>query len=316
MSLHRYTILLCLFGLSSSLTNAQTKNFSYNNMDSWVRRDIKESRIIGGETKTIWEVGAPAHITKAEAWDQGDSPWETTSIYAHIMGIDKVSSTVFPEKRGDGYCARLETRLEEVSALGLIHITALSTGTLFTGRLIEPIQGIDNPMEKMSQGIPFTKRLKAIKFDYKAKTGGKRIKASAMSKADVEGANAAEVCVFLEKRWEDQEGNIKAKRIATAYLRITKSTPEWVDGFVLPLNYGDITRQPFYRKYMQLNDDEYPQYALNSQGKIKHVDEVGWGDINDQPTHLIVRFAAGFGGPYIGAVGDCLWIDNVEFIEE
>lgn len=312
----RHTIFLLLAWLLAPQLNAQEKNFSYNNMDSWVQRDIKESRLIGGETKTVWEVGAPAHLTKAEAWKQGDSPWETSSIYAHVMGIDKVSSTVFPEKRGEGYCARLETRLEEVYVFGFIHVTALATGSLFTGRLIEPIQSINDPMQKMSQGVPFSKKLKAIKFDYKAKTGGKRIKASAMSKEDVEGKNAAEVSVSLQKRWEDKDGNIKSKRIATAYIRITESTKDWVNGYTLDLHYGDITRQPFYKNYMKLNYEGYPQYALNSKGEMRFVDEIGWGDENDQPTHIVVRFAAGYGGAYVGAVGDCLWIDNMEFIEK
>lgn len=300
--------LCCVFPLSAQL------NFSYNNMDSWEQRDIKESRIIGGQSKTLYEVGKAGHTTKAEAWNQGDSPWETSSVYAHVMGIDKVSSTVFPEKRGNGYCARMETVLEEVYVMGFIHVTALATGSLFTGKLIEPIQNVNNPMEKMSQGIPYTKRLKALKFDYKAKTGGKRIKASALSKSDVAGKNGADVSVFLQKRWEDEKGNIKCKRIATAYMRITEST-DWINGYMLKMNYGDISKEPYFKEYMKLNYEGYPLYSLNSKGKMSFIDEVGWGDENDQPTHIIVRFSAGFGGAYVGAVGDCLWIDNVEFVE-
>lgn len=302
--------------LSSVSVFSQAKNFTYNNMDSWVRRDIKESKLIGGETKTLYEVGKPAHLTKAEAWKQGDSPWETSSIYAHVMGIDKVSSTVFPEKRDSGFCARLETRLEEVYVFGIIHVTALATGSLFTGKLLEPITSINDPMEKMSQGVPYTKRLKSVKFDYKAKTGGKRVKASALSKTDVEGKNAAEVSVFLQKRWEDKNGNIQCKRIATAYIRITESTPDWVNGYELKLNYGDITKQPYYKDYMSLNYEGYPVFSLNSKGEMKRVNEIGWGSKDDQPTHIIVRFSSGFGGAYVGAIGDCLWIDNVEFVEE
>lgn len=308
--------ILIFLTLSSVSVFSQAKNFTYNNMDSWVRRDIKESKLIGGETKTLYEVGKPAHLTKAEAWKQGDSPWETSSIYAHVMGIDKVSSTVFPEKRDSGFCARLETRLEEVYVFGIIHVTALATGSLFTGKLLEPITSINDPMEKMSQGVPYTKRLKSVKFDYKAKTGGKRVKASALSKTDVEGKNAAEVSVFLQKRWEDKNGNIQCKRIATAYIRITESTQDWVNGYELKLNYGDITKQPYYKDYMSLNYEGYPVFSLNSKGEMKRVNEIGWGSKDDQPTHIIVRFSSGFGGAYVGAIGDCLWIDNVEFVEE
>lgn len=310
----RYIVTI-LLSIGCALSVVAQKNFQYNNMDSWFKRDIKESRIIGGGVKTLYEVGKPGSSNKAEAWDQGDSPWETSSVYAHVMGIDKVSSTVFPEKRGDGYCVRMETVLEEVYVFGFIHVTALATGSLFTGKLLEPIQNVSDPMEKMSQGIPYTKRLKALKFDYKAKTGGKRIKASALSKSDVPGKNAADVSVFLQKRWEDKDGNIKCKRIATAYLRITESTPDWINGYELQMNYGDISKEPYFKEYMKLNYEGYPLYSLNSKGKMSFIDEVGWGDENDQPTHIIVRFSAGYGGAYVGAIGDCLWIDNVEFVE-
>ena len=284
----------------------------YMDMDSWVQRNIKESRIIGGEVKTLYEVGKPCVTTEAAAWKQGDSPWENSSIYANVMGISKVSSTVFPEKRGNGYCARLETRLEEVYVFGFIHITALATGSLFVGHLLEPIRNINSPMAKMVQGVPFTHKIKALKFDYKAKTGGKRIKASALNKDDVEGANNAEVCVFLQKRWEE-DGKLKSKRIATAYIRIDKST-DWVNGYELKLNYGDISNKPYFKDYMSLNYEGYPLYGLNKKGDNVPIDEVGWGDENDEPTHIIIRFSAGFGGAYVGAIGDCLWIDNVEFV--
>ena len=196
-----YTILL----LNIAVLSFAQVSLPYMNMDSWVQRNIKESRIIGGEVKTLYEVGKPCVTTEAAAWKQGDSPWETSSIYANVMGISKISSTVFPEKRGNGYCARLETRLEEVYVFGFIHITALATGSLFVGHLLEPIRNINSPMAKMVQGVPFTHKIKALKFDYKAKTGGKRIKASALNKDDVEGANNAEVCVFLQKRWENEQ---------------------------------------------------------------------------------------------------------------
>ncbi len=283
-------------------------------MDSWFRRDLKESRLIGGEVRTLYDIGKEGHSTEAAAWKHGDSPWKTSSIYANVVGVVKGSNTVFPEKRGNGYCARLETVLEEVYVFGLIHVTALATGSILTGELIEPIRNVNSPMSKLVQGIPFTHRIKAVKFDYKAKTGGKRIKASALSKSDVEGPNAAEVSVFLQKRWEDGEGNIKCKRIATAYIRITKST-DWVNGYRLNLHYGDISKEPYFHDYMGLNYEGYPLYSKNSKGENVQIDEVGW-DANATPTHIIIRFSAGYGGAYVGAIGDCLWIDNVELIED
>lgn len=303
-------LFFCLI-ISTIYGNAQhIVKLPYSDMDSWFRRDIKESRLIGGESRTLYDIGKSGSSLKAEAWQQGDSPWKTSSIYANVIGIVKGSNTVFPEKRGDGYCARLETVLEEVYVFGVIHVTALATGSLLTGGLIEPVRNINDPMAKLIQGTPCTDRVKAVIFDYKAKTGGKRIKASALSKEDVEGNNAAEVSVFLQKRWEDAKGNIKSVRIGTAYMRITKST-DWVNGYRLELNYGDITKESYFHDYMGLNYAGYPLYAKNKKGDNVKIDEVGW-DANATPTHIIIRFSSGFGGAYIGAIGDCLWVDNVE----
>ncbi len=307
-------LLLFIFFSTFSSYSEKVIKLPYGDMDSWYRRDLKESRLIGGEIRTLYDVGKEGHSTEAAAWKQGDSPWKTSSIYANVMGVVKGSNTVFPERRGNGYCARLETVLEEVYVFGLIHVTALATGSILTGELIEPIRNVNSPMSKLVQGIPFTHRIKAVKFDYKAKTGGKRIKASALSKNDVEGPNAAEVSVFLQKRWEDAEGNIKCKRIATAYIRITKST-DWVNGYRLNLHYGDISKESYFRDYMSLNYEGYPLYAKNSKGENVQLDEVGW-DADATPTHIIIRFSAGYGGAYVGAIGDCLWIDNVELIED
>ena len=54
---------------------------------------------------------------------------------------------------------------------------------------------------------------------------------------------------------------------------------------------------------------------MNSKGENRQIIETGWGDDDDEPTHIIMRFSAGYGGAYVGAVGDILWIDNVEIIK-
>ncbi|MEG1587253.1 MAG: PCMD domain-containing protein [Bacteroidales bacterium] len=294
----------------------QSAQLPYSDMDSWIMREIKESGIIGGNTRTLYEIGRPDTIREAKAHEHGDSPWETSSVYAKVSGIVKGSSTVFPEKRGSGYCARLETRLEEVVVLGIINLKVLATGTIFSGSITEPVRDSKDPMQKLMQGIPFTKRIKGIRFDYKTKTGGKRIKATGFSKSKLPGKNAADVCVLLQKRWEDKDGNIYAKRIGTGWVRFTQSTPDWINGYELPVHYGDITKSAVYQPYMNLYQGENIICGINSKGESKQITETGWGTESDQPTHIIIRFSAGYGGAYVGAVGDNLWIDNVELIEE
>ena len=81
----------------------------------------------------------------------------------------KTNTSVFPEKRGEGYCARLDTRMESVKVLGLVNITVLAAGSIFTGTVHEPIKGTKNPQKMLQTGIPFTKKPVALQFDYKVK---------------------------------------------------------------------------------------------------------------------------------------------------
>lgn len=37
--------------------------------------------------------------------NMGGSPWATSNVMARVAGITKTNTSVFPEKRGDGYCA-------------------------------------------------------------------------------------------------------------------------------------------------------------------------------------------------------------------
>ena len=99
----------------------------------------------------------------------GGSPWGTSNVMAKVAGITKTNTSVFPEKRGNGYCARLDTRMESVKVLGLVNITVLAAGSIFTGSVHEPIKGTKNPQKMLQTGIPFTKKPVALQFDYKVK---------------------------------------------------------------------------------------------------------------------------------------------------
>ena len=54
------------------------------------------------------------------------------------MGIVKTNTSVYPEQRGNGYCARLETHIECVKVLGMVNITVLASGSMFLGDMKEP----------------------------------------------------------------------------------------------------------------------------------------------------------------------------------
>ena len=94
----------------------------------------------------------------------------------------------------------------------------------------EPIKDTKNPQSKLNAGIPFTETPNAVVFDYKMETQGTdhRIKATGFSKiVDVAGRDSAEVYLILQKRWEDENGNVYAKRIGTAIERLSENTPDW-----------------------------------------------------------------------------------------
>ena len=173
----------------------------FGDMDRWIDRQIKESAIIGGETKHVYAIGPTMTIESNEAYENmGGSPWASSNILARVAGITKTNTSVFPEKRGDGYCARLDTRMESVKALGFINITVLAAGSVFLGEMHEPITGTKNPMRKLDTGIPFTQKPKALRFDYKIRMSERenRIRATGFSRIkDVEGKDYPEVNLFL-----------------------------------------------------------------------------------------------------------------------
>ncbi len=288
----------------------------FGDMDNWVTRQIKESGIIGGNTKLLYELGPVQTIIKNEPYkNTGGSPWANSNVLAKVAGVVKTNTSVFPEKRGNGYCARLETRFESVRVLGLVDIEVIAAGSLFTGTIHEPITGTKNPMKKLDMGIPYKEKPKAVQFDYKVKMSGQenRVRSTGFSrKSEVKGMDHPSVILLIQKRWEDEDGNVYAKRIGTMVTRYSNDT-EWINAATYPIHYGDISKQSYYQEeWMKLQDQD--RYTLNSKGKNVIIQETGWADENETPTHLILQFTSSHGGAYVGSPGNMLWIDNVSLI--
>lgn len=312
-------ILFVLF-LFSIVVYGQRKEepVAYGDMDQWTVRKITESAIIGGNTKLLYEVGPIDTIVGNKAYkNRGGSPWANSNVMAKV-GVTKTNTSVFPEKRGDGYCARLETRIETCVVLGIVDIKVLAAGSMFLGTVHEPIKGTSNPQSKLGFGIDFTKKPSALIFDYKIKLSGQkdRIRSTGFSKESViSGMDMPEVNLFLQKRWEDADGNIYAKRIGTMVNRYNKST-DWINNAEYPVWYGDITSHKGFKPYMNLISGENTRYTLNSKGKSVPIQEVGWGTEADEVTHVILQFTSSHGGAYIGSPGNTMWVDNVRFVYE
>lgn len=313
--------MLATFATGQNTTNNQDSRIiepiQYGNFDHWMVHEVEESRIIGGKTKYTYEIIDLDTLKNNKPFKpNGATPWATSSVMAHVMGIHKASTTIFPEERDGGYCARMETRIENVKVLGIVNLNVLATGTIYTGETLEPIQDAKNPQSKIHRGIPFTKRPTALIFDYKVKVGGEQYKtgATGMGKPKNMGTqNRAEVYAILQHRWEEN-GEIYAARVGTGFKAFEQDVNEWQNGYEVPIKYGDITKDADFDQSANLNDKYETEecfYAINSAGENVPIHEVEWDD-SKEPTHLILVFTSGNGGAYIGAPDAIFWIDNVK----
>ena len=298
------------------VTSENVVPFAYGDMDNWIVREIHESGIIGGNTKWLYELGPSDTIVGNTAFrNMGGSPWATSNVMAKVAGVVKTNTSVFPEKRGDGMCARMETRYESVKVFGLVDIEVIAAGSVFLGTVHEPIKGTKNPQAMLQSGVPFSKKPKALRFDYKVKAAPEknRVRSTGFSrKSTVAGQDSLAVILLLQKRWEDAEGNVYSKRVGTMVQRYTESTPDWVNDATYLILYGNITSKPEYKPYMRIQVEE--RYTLNSKGKSVPIQEVGWAEPGEAPTHMVLQFTSSHGGAYIGSPGNTFWIDNVELI--
>lgn len=313
----KYTLLTLLLAVSSlSVSPLTLEPIKFGDFSQWVTRQINESKMIGGKTKTIYEIAPTTTLTGNKPYaNMGGSPWATSNVYAKVSGIVKGSNTVSPATINGNKVAKLESKMEEVKVLGLINMDVMVAGSIFLGRIFEPITSTKGPFSKMEMGIPYTKRPTALVFDYKVDmpAGTQRTKATGFSsKKTLQGRDNAEVYVILQQRWEDADGKLYARRVGTGRERYSKSIP-WTKGHQLKIHYGDITGQPFYRPWMGLLSGNKAYYARNSKGKLVPVQEVEWAPADAKPTHVLVMASATCGEPFVGTEGLTLYIDNIAF---
>jgi hypothetical protein len=309
----KQAIPLILVFLCINAQGQTEESIPFGNMDNWLVREVKESAIIGGNTRYLYEIAPGDTLFGNIAYKNEKSPWASSTVMAKVKGVTKASITVFPEKRDHGYCARLETRLEECKVMGLLNIKVIASGTIFLGETVEPITGTSNPQQKLVTGIPFTKRPKALVYDYKVVTGNLCVKASGFGKqTKLQEKDMAETSLLLQHRWEDEKGNVFAKRIATAYEQFNQTTTTWQNRHQLILHYGDISSQNFFQPCMDLRNGKSASYTRNSKGKLVPIQETGWANPDDAVTHIILQFSSSNKGAYTGSPESCFWIDNVK----
>lgn len=257
--------------------------------EHWTEKEIKESLLIGGKTKTLYQIG---------------SPWGSSNAHARAFGVDKVSVSVMPEKRGGGYCCRMENTLEVVSAVG-IDFKALAIGSVYTGKLkdIVGLMQSSDPCSAIDMGVEFSGHPTALILDYKALIQDKAAvyAAATTSVKEVSGHDAGHVTLILQHRWE-KDGHVYAYRVGTAVHQLSH-TAGWQNDFRIPVLYGQAGKA-----LKKLSADCYKTH--NRDGKMVYIEEVGFSE-NVTPTHIIIQISAGSMPPFTGCPGNVVWCDNI-----
>ena len=316
VTLRKICVTMMALTVSVSASALRLEKIAFGDFSQWVTRNITESKVLGGKQKTVYAIGPTKTINGNVAYNNtGGSPWASSNVYAKVSGVVKASNTVSPATVGGNKMAKLMAKMEEVKVLGLINMDVMVAGSIFLGKIKEPISSPKSPYSKMEMGVKYNKRPKALVYDYQVvmPNVNTRTKATGFGgKKTLQGRDNAEVYVILQKRWEDAKGNIYAHRVGTGRGRFNKSTG-LVKGHQLPIHYGDITKQSFYKPYMGLLDGAKAYYAYNSKGKMVPVHEIGWAAADETPTHVMVMASSSCGEAYIGTEGLTLYVDNFAF---
>lgn len=278
-----------LFFAQSITAEERIETIPFGDFEHWNANSIKESSLIGGQTKTLYKIGGS---------------WSSSNAHARAFGVDKVSVSVTPEKRGDGFCCRMESTLESVKAIG-IDFKALATGSIYTGKLLDVVglKQSSDPNSAIDMGMPFSGRPSALILDYKALIqDAAAVYAPAKTKVkEVSGHDKGHITLILQHRWEEN-GHVYAYRVGTAVKQID-STTEWHNDFRLPIVYGKDGETA-----KELCNNRHKTH--NSKGQMVCIEEVDFRE-DMQPTHLIIQISAGSMPPFTGCPGNIVWCDNI-----
>lgn len=319
MKIFRITSVAAFLFLSVSLSASPDTDSLFNakgRFDEWRVYELSESKIIGGNIKTLYKLSCGDTLRGQEPYvSRQEDVFSPCNIMANVLGVVKGSNSVFPEKRGDGYCAKLSVIMEKVRVLGFLDMEVLVQGTILSGYFQEPIRDTKGAYSKMDCGIPFTGRPVAVSYDYKAEVGNPVVRSTGFSpKKEIGGEDYAFIAVYLQRRTEDADGNVYAKRVGTAYRLFTEDCPEWVEGEVLPVRYGDISSEPDFIPGMELKNGDIVYYCRNSKGEIVPIRENGWADACEEPTHIVVWISSSCGEAFYGGLGNTFWVDNFRLL--
>ena len=309
-------LLSLVFFPSVILAKQRIEPIPFGDMDQWIVRYIKESKMLGSQTKILYTLGNTDTIRDNQAYVADiNNPWGASDTYAKCFGVETaMSGSVVPEPRGHGYCCRMRNVLSKLN-IGDMH--AMVSGTIYMGHAIEPLglQAKNKPYTAIDFGTPFTEHPIALMLDYKASISETdSITSTANNKPEkIAGHDCAVIYIYLQHRWENKEnGKIYARRVGTVYERICHSIPEWINNHQMPIRWGNISEEPNFQEHEGLNQME--MMTRNSKGKMVRVEEVGWS--KDKPTHIVMYISSSNAGVFRACEGNTLWVDNLRWVFE
>ena len=304
--------IMCLLACLTAFGQRYEK-VPFGDFEQWAVRYLTESQIVGGKEKTLYVIGPTDTIRGNEVYDYKHTIWSSSNAFARVAGVVKTSTNVMPDRGPKGRCAKLVTQFASCKVLGLVNIKVLAAGSIYWGKMLEPVTGVSDPYAFMDWGISFTERPKVLVLNYKAviPNTGKLVKGTTFRTTEFDGYDPAEILFILQYRWEDAKGNVHAKRVGTAVYHIDQSTNGWVNDFRVPVIYGDARKSSDYQPFMGLISGDKTMYALNSKGKKKPILEEAWAESDCPVTHAIMMITSGSQGAFIGALGNMLWVDEI-----
>lgn len=304
--------IVCLLACLAASAQSYEK-VPFGDFEQWAVRYVTESQIIGGQEKTLYVIGPTDTVRGNEVYDYKNTIWSTSNTFAKVMGVVKISNNVTPDNGPMGKCAKLATQIATCKVAGMLNIKVLAAGSIYWGKMLEPVTGVSDPFAFIDWGIPFTKRPKALVLNYKSNipNTGKLVKGTTTRTIEFDGYDPAEILFVLQYRWEDDKGNIHAKRVGTVIYHVDQSSDGWMKDFRIPVIYGDARESADYQPYMDLLSGERTMYAINSKGKKKPILEEAWADSDCPVTHAIMWLTSGSCGAFTGALDNVLWVDEI-----
>ena len=107
------TILTMVLSILTVCVMAEDEMFKFGGFDTWITRNIRESVLVGGKHRTLYEVGPTGTFDGQRAFtNQGGCPWANSNVYAKVAGVVKTNVSVYPDEHpGHGKCAKLVTQI-------------------------------------------------------------------------------------------------------------------------------------------------------------------------------------------------------------